>query len=140
MKPSELETLVEELRPDSRRINQEVITRRAVINRGSRLSEISSWDGAEVGTSGPGSGDVGRFVQSGSISAASAGVNELWVHPAPPASPPVLGSNKALHYHRAWRDRAALQSRAERSAAEEGQDGGWSGGWRGVSGGRDGDL
>ncbi len=56
------------------------------------------------------------FVQTYSISAVTAGhsapysVNELWANPMPPASPPVLCSHKALHYHRAWRDREALKS------------------------------
>lgn len=37
--------------------------------------------------------------------------SELWAHPPlPHASPPVLCSHKALHYHRAWRDREALKS------------------------------
>ena len=36
--------------------------------------------------------------------------NELWANPVPPASPPVLCSHKALHYHRARRDAGALRS------------------------------
>lgn len=52
--------------------------------------------------------------------------NELWANPMPPASPPVLCSHKALHYHRAWRDREALKSGVQwRGGLLWQREGGW---------------